>query len=139
MKSIFYSILLILLVACQSKPNPDDLQHLNGYWEIEHVSFPDGTKKEYQVNEWIDKIQLKENKGWRQKVQPQVNGSFIKNDIKEIIQVLDSNDCYYLKTKATYTVWTDKLISVSKDTYIVENDSKIQYKYKRFVPYENRN
>ena len=138
MKSFFYFLVLILVSSCQTKPSEEDLTHLNGYWEIEEVIFPDGTKKVYQVNEWIDVFELKENKGWRQKVQPQVDGKFIQNELKESLQIIDSNDCYYLKTKATYTSWTEKIVSISKDAFTLENDAKIKYHYKRFVPYAKR-
>lgn len=139
MKSIFYFLVFILIGSCQSKPDQDDLAYLNGYWEIDQVVFPDGTKKVYQVNDWIDFFQLKANKGWRQKVQPQMDGKFIPNELKETIQLIDSNACYYLRTKATYTSWSEKVISVSKDAFVVENDAKIVYHYKRFVPYTKRN
>jgi len=138
MKSLFYYLVLVFLLSCQSKPNEEDLTSLNGYWEIERVRFPDGTQKDYQVNEWMDKIYLKGAKGWRQKVQPQVDGKFIQNDLKESLKIIDSNDCYYLKTKATYTSWTEKIVSVSKDVFTLENDAKIEYHYKRFVPYAKR-
>ena len=68
-----------------------------------------------------------------------MDGKFIPNELKETIQLIDSNACYYLRTKATYSSWSEKVISVSKDAFVVENDAKIVYHYKRFVPYTKRN
>ena len=37
----------------------DDLKNLNGYWEIEKVTFPNGETKDYSVSTTIDYIELK--------------------------------------------------------------------------------
>ena len=60
MKKYFYVLLLLIgLISCTSKPSKEAILKINGYWEIEKVTFPDGNKKEYQVNEFIDFIFIK--------------------------------------------------------------------------------
>jgi hypothetical protein len=139
MKNYFYLLLLtISLFSCTSKPNKEDIVKLNGYWEIEKVDFPDGNKKEYQVNEFIDFISVKENKGIRQKVAPQLDGSFLKGALHDDIRVVDSADCYYIKTKSKFTKWEEKIVSVSDAEFVLENEAKIVYHFKKFVPYDKR-
>ena len=139
MKNYFYlSILTIILLSCTSKPKKENISKLNGYWEIEKVAFPDGNKKEYKVNEFIDLINLKDNKGTREKVAPQLDGTFLKGPLQDKITVIDSADCFYLKTQSKYTKWEEKLISVSDDEFVLENEAKIVYHFKKFVPYEKR-
>ena len=49
-------ILLIFLVFVSCKPEikPQQLQLLNGYWEIEKVVFEEGSDKYYTMNESYD-------------------------------------------------------------------------------------
>lgn len=139
MKNYFYVLLLtISLISCTSKPKAEDITKLNGYWEIEKVEFPDGNKKEYQVNEFIDFIELKNNKGIREKVAPQLDGTFLKGTLQDKIKIVDSADCYYLKTNSKFTKWEEKIISVSDKEFVLENQAKIVYHYKKFVPYDKR-
>lgn len=139
MKNYFYLVLLTtVLVACTSKPKKEDLNKLNGYWEIEKVAFPDGNKKEYNVNEFIDLISIKESKGIRQKVAPQLDGSYLKGTLQDNIRIVDSADCFYLKTDSKFTKWEEKILSVSDESFVLENEAKIVYHYKKFIPYEKR-
>ncbi len=139
MKNFFYILLLSSsLISCTSKPNKEDIVKLNGYWEIEKVDFPDGNKKEYKVNEFIDFIELKNNKGTKQKVAPQLDGTFLKGTLEDKIRVIDSADCYYLKTDSKFTKWEEKILSVSEAEFVLENEAKIVYHFKKFVPYDKR-
>lgn len=139
MKKYFYVLLLLIgLISCTSKPSKAAILKINGYWEIEKVTFPDGNKKVYQVNEFIDFISIKNLNGTRQKVAPQLDGSFLKGAILDEIRVVDSSDSYFLKTKSKFTKWEEKIISVSEDELVLENEAKITYYYKKFVPYSKR-
>ena len=139
MKNYFYSALLsVVLISCNSKPTKEAITQLNGYWEIEKVVFPDGNKKAYQVNEFIDYINLKNSIGTRQKIAPQLDGSFLKSALQDKIRVVDSADCYFLKTQSNFTKWEEKIISISDDELVLENETKITYYYKKFIPYDKR-
>jgi len=139
MKNYFYSALLsVVLISCTSKPKKEDIVKLNGYWEIEKVVFPDGNKKAYQVNEFIDFISLNNLKGIRQKVAPQLDGTFLSGVLQDKIRVIDSAGCYFLKTKSKFTKWEEKVVSVSEDELVLENETKITYYYKKFIPYDKR-
>ena len=139
MKNYFYLLLLATaLFSCTYKPKKEEIIKLNGYWEIEKVEFPDGNKKEYKVNEFIDLISIKNNIGIRQKVAPQLDGSFLKGTLQDTIKVIDSSDCYYLKTDSKFTKWQEKILSVSDERFVLENEAKIVYHFKKFVPYDKR-
>ena len=70
------SILMVLFVGCSPKISQEDLQLLNGYWEIEKVIFPIGETKDFKSSTTIDFIELDGMKGFRKKVQPKFNGTF---------------------------------------------------------------
>jgi hypothetical protein len=139
MKKYFYVLLLLIgLISCTSKPSKEAILKINGYWEIEKVTFPDGNKKEYQVNEFIDFISIKNLNGTRQKVAPQLDGSYLKGVLQDKIRVVDSANCFFLKTNSNFTKWEEKIISVSEDILVLENENKIKYHYKKFIPYAKR-
>ena len=139
MKNYLYLVLFTTaLISCTSKPSKEAILKINGYWEIEKVVFPDGNKKAYQVNEFIDNINLKNSVGTRQKMAPQLDGSFLKGALQDKIKVIDSAGFYFLKTKSNFTKWEEKIISVSDDELVLENETKITYYYKKFIPYDKR-
>ncbi|MDH3796380.1 MAG: hypothetical protein OER83_05865, partial [Flavobacteriaceae bacterium] len=54
MRTVWLFLGVIFLVGCGSKKEPIDLDMLNGYWEIEKVSFPDSSVKTYDISTTID-------------------------------------------------------------------------------------
>jgi hypothetical protein len=133
----FVRILLIsfLFVGCQQKIKPEDLSKINGYWEIEKVVFDKGEDKEYVVNESYDYFQLdKNNKGFRKKVMPQFDGTFIVNDTQEGVKVRFQDDKVFFDYITPYAKWSEELISISDKELVFENAEKKEYHYKKAEP-----
>ena len=87
-KTFLFVFISLLFVSCNKTISASDIPKLNGYWEIEKVVFPDGNDKEYSINDTFDYFQIKNNKGIRKKVMPQLDGSFIVNDVFETIEII---------------------------------------------------
>ena len=124
----------LLIISCNSKVSPEELNKINGYWEVTLVETPDGEEKEYGMSTSVDYIELKENSGFRQKVVPQIDGKYLTNDVKEFITVKDSALATYLVYKTDYANWTEELVKVSDEVLVVKNDQDFIYHYKRFEP-----
>ena len=122
-------------LSCKQTITETDLQYLNGYWEIEKVTLPDGDTKEYKVNETIDYFQIAQKKGFRSKVMPQIDGSYLTNDIKESVQVSLKDGSATLHYKTTYAKWNEEIITLSKDHFVVKNAQDLEYHYKRPVKF----
>ncbi len=136
MKKLFVLFFLgTIVVSCKQTITETDLQYLNGYWEIEKVTLPDGDTKEYKVNETIDYFQIAQKKGFRSKVMPQVDGSYLTNDIKESVQVSLKDGSATLHYKTTYAKWNEEIIALSKDHFVVKNAQDLEYHYKRPVKF----
>ena len=132
---MFLLLLVIILTAsCSQKITSEDMKFLNGYWEIEQVVFADGNHKDYKVNEIIDFYEIKNDTGVRQKVKPQFDGSFVKGPIEEI-KIEHLNEQVFIHYKTEFSEWKERLIEINDQDFIVENEKKIQYKYKRHVPF----
>ena len=135
MKNILGLFVFSLFVVSCSKPiSAEELKKLNGYWEISEVKTADGDTKEFQSNNNVDFFELKDLKGTRTKVVPQLNGKNQTNGIKEQFTVLDSANATYLKYATDYAKWTEKVDKLTKDELVIINNNDIKYTYKRFTP-----
>ena len=135
MKKIFLFIVLGLLLSCKQTISKTDLNNLNGYWEIEKVELPDGDKKEYKVNETIDFFKIKDEKGFRKKVMPQLDGTYLTNDIQEDIVIAVKDGDATIKYKTTYASWNEEIIELTKDKLVIKNQQDFEYHYKRPVKF----
>jgi hypothetical protein len=134
-KTITIFLLGILLVSCKQAIRDKDIAKLNGYWEIEKVNLPEGEYKEYKVNETIDFFEVKENKGFRQKVMPQLDGTYLTNGIKENITVSKEDGEVYIYYITNYGKWREEIIEIRDSILILKNEANLQYHYKRQVPF----
>jgi hypothetical protein len=134
-KTITIFLLGILLVSCKQTITDKDVVKINGYWEIQKVELPEGGKKEYKVNETIDFFQIKDNKGFRQKVMPQLDGTYLTNDIKETISISNKDDNYYINYSTNYGKWKEEIVEIKDSILVLKNEANLEYHYKRQVPF----
>ena len=135
MKRILLLIVLVSVLSCKQKITEADISNLNGYWEIEKVELPDGDKKEYKVNETIDFFKIDGNKGFRKKVMPQLDGTYLTNDIQEDIVIAVKDGDATIQYKTTYASWKEEIIELTKDKLVVKNEQDLEYHYKRPVKF----
>ena len=135
MKRILLLIVLLSVLSCKQKITEADISNLNGYWEIEKVELPDGDKKEYKVNETIDFFKIDGNKGFRKKVMPQLDGTYLTNDIQEDIVIAVKDGDATIQYKTTYASWKEEIIELTKDKLVVKNEQDLEYHYKRPVKF----
>jgi hypothetical protein len=133
-KKMSVALLVFFITACTQKIKEEQLSNLNGYWEIEKVTLPDGQKKEYKVNENIDYIQLDGLKGFRKKVKPTFSGTYITNDAAETFTLFNKEDLFFIQYKTEISEWTETLETISKDQFSVTSEDNITYFYKRYEP-----
>lgn len=132
-------VLLLLasltLLSCTKKISGEDIAKLNGYWEIESVTMPDGSKKDYKVNPTIDFFEVKGKTGFRKKVMPQFDGSYKVNEGSEKITISQKNEKTYVNYATTYAKWQEELITLTNDELVVKNQHGIEYHYKKPEPF----
>jgi hypothetical protein len=135
MKNTFMMLVLSLLfVSCKQEIKPADVAKLNGYWEIEKVVFDKGEEKEYGMNESFDFFKMDGNKGIRKKVMPQLDGTFLTGDSFENVSVRFTDKGTFLDYKTAYAKWSEELISISDETFVVKNEQQKEYHYKKAGP-----
>ena len=135
MKKTFGILFISLLfVACQQKIKPADIAIINGYWEIEKVTFDKGKDKDYGMNESYDYFEIIDNKGIRKKAMPQLDGTFLVNKTFENVTVRFADDKVFLDYSTSYMKWSEELITLSADELVLLNKEKIEYHYKKATP-----
>ena len=135
MKNVLKGLFICLFLAsCQQKITPEDINKLNGYWEIKKVVFKNGEDKEFKMNENFDFFEIANNKGIRRKVRPQFDGTFLFNDDYENVKVRFEKDQVFLDYTTAYAKWSEELISISDDEMLIKNDQNKEYEYKKAAP-----
>ncbi len=135
MKKLVWLFGLICLVSCKQDIQSGDLKKLNGYWEIEYVNLPDGSKKTYKINESVDYFELKDLKGFRKKVYPQLDGKYLVNDVKESIQIEQVESKWKLQYSTPYSKWSEEIVEIRDSVLVIKNEAKLIYHYKRLTPF----
>jgi hypothetical protein len=131
LSNVLFFLFCIVFIGCHSEVKKEDLKYLNGYWEIVKVKMPTGETKEFKINEMIDFIQFSDEKGFRNKVIPQLDGTFLTNKTKENFDVIQKEKTVYFLYKTNYASWEEELISINEKELVVKNSNDLQYFYKK--------
>ena len=135
-KTLRYATVLVVLIflSCQTDPK-SYLEFVNGYWEIEQVTFPNGDEKEYKFNEMIDYIQINDDKkGFRKKVKPNLDQTFSTSNHQEYIEAKIENDSLNLYYKTPFNSWKETVLSANDKQLTIVLKNNVTYTYKRFQP-----
>ena len=136
MKKAFQIVLIsFFLFSCKQDIKENEIKKINGYWEIEKAIMANGEKREYKVNPTVDYFELKDKKGFRQKVMPQLDGTYDTNNLKETISVSKQNGDYYINYSTTYGKWKEEIIELRDSVLVLKNKENIEYHYKRQIPF----
>lgn len=134
-KTVLFLLAVMLFISCKQSITNTDIVKINGYWEINSVNLPDGNKKDYKVNETVDYFNVKDNKGFRQKVMPQLDGTYLTNNIKENISISLEDGEYYVNYVTNYGKWREKIVEIKDSSLVLKNEANLEYHYKRQIPF----
>jgi hypothetical protein len=124
-----------MFLSCDRDSTQEEIENLNGYWEITKAELPEGIIKEFKFSELEDYMKVDSSAGFRKKVRPQLDGSFIASEDVEIFDVKLENDSINLYYSTPYANWKETLISSEENELMILNQDGIIYTYKRFTPY----
>jgi len=134
MRKLVSLLLFICFLACSEKISVSDLNHINGYWEIEEVEFPDGESKEYDVNMTIDYFEYNNVKGFRKKVQPTFDGTYITSNDAESFQIIERDGFFWMSYQNNLSSWEEQINEITKTNMVLKNKEGLSYHYRRFEP-----
>ncbi len=123
---------MTLLGSCNQDITKKDIQRINGYWQIEKVVFSNGEEKTYSINEDYDYFKIdNKNRGFRKKVKPQLDGTFLTYNTFEKVSIITQNNKVILQYKTAFATWRETLIAISDEKMITIGKNNLTYHYKR--------
>ena len=112
---LLFLLSLTFLGCAETTISKEELRHLNGYWEISAVEFPDGGQKNYGLNPTIEFIQWDNEQGFRKKVQPKFDGTYNTSNNIHDVAILNVNQV----VQATFCNIPMNLTTGKKPWYIL--------------------
>ena len=133
-KHVVILLLTFILVGCQKQDPKEQLQHLNGYWEISKVEFSKDSIREFTMSEDVDYFELKNEKGFRKKVRPQYDGTYkITNTAEEVIAKTEEGKLMLYYT-TPFNSWKETVLKADEGELQIKNERDFIYHYKRYTP-----
>ncbi len=134
MKHVLTFMLLFAVIGCSKTDPALLLPKVSGYWEIDYVEAPNGEKKQYDLNQNIDFIQITDGKeGVRKKLSPSIDGSFTTSQNSASFVVNITGDSLHLAYDTPYAQWKETVIEATDDHMVIFHQNKNKYHYKRFT------
>lgn len=136
MKKAFYLLLVaIVLTSCTNTDPNQQLQNLTGYWTIEKVEVENDSVVEYSLSQYIDYIEIKDSVGFRKKLQPKIDGGYIKasNDSEKITAKIE-DDVLNLYYSTAFDEWQETVLVATEDELVIKNRDDKKYYYKKYEP-----
>lgn len=130
---IVLMLILFTLNSCEKDPK-EHLANLNGYWEIEKVEFSKDSIRDFKINEIVEYIEITDSTGFRRKVKPQFNGSYIPAGEPERIAVAIEDNELVLNYSTGFNNWKEVVVDSKEDAISLKNERGITYHYKRYKP-----
>lgn len=126
-------IILVVLMSfsCSKKVELNDIDLLNGYWQIEKVKKSDGDKKEYPVNEEYEYFELVNNVGFHKKVNWQPLGKYVVDAMQEKVEASQNGSEVILKFSSKFGKRTEKIIFLSKEELVLSTTDDSEFHYKK--------
>lgn len=135
MKKLYTVVFLLLAFISCTSVEKSDLEYLNGYWEIEKVTQPDGKEIDFSMNTIYDYYKIDEqSKGIYKKVTPQLDGTFIVDNYQEEIEIIENKDNFIIQF---YSEFSDREVTIkelSANKLVLKNQENKTYYYKRAEP-----
>ena len=132
LKSSILLVCLTFLVSCTKQITKEDLQLINGYWEISTVTI-DGETRELPTSLKTDFFYIDNNlKGFRKKLTPRFDGKFQKNNDQESLSIIFVKEKPFIVYETKFNTWKEEIISISENQLQLLNNEGKLYTYKPF-------
>ena len=131
MKRILAAVSFLIAFSCAEKVDIDQIEKINGYWQITKVEPVEGERKEYKVNENYEYFELKNKVGFHKKVRWQPMGTFLTDDLQEKMEAIEKGDKVQLKFSSKFGKHTEIVNQLSDSLLVLESENGSEFYYKK--------
>ena len=137
----FRLLFVFFLLACCGKPGTANLEHITGYWEIREVRFPDGGQREYAASANVEYFEadLEKQRGFRKKVQPQVDGRFRTSDDALPMTWSVREGRLFLRFAGAPEPWEEEVLELGPQRLVTRHANGLVYAYEPYTPLDIMN
>ena len=135
MKKLILIFSIICLASCSKTDPREQLDNLNGYWQIEKVEVQKDSVIEYGLSPYIDYIEVNDSTGFRKKLKPKIDGGFIKasSDAEKITAKIEDNSLFLYYT-TPFNEWKEEVLEANEEELVILNRDDKKYYYQRYKP-----
>ena len=135
MKNLFYILIFALsLTGCQDPDPREQLDNINGYWEISEVEVSKDSVMQYGMSEYIDYIELNDSVGFRKKLKPKIGGGYIEMNKAENIKARIEKGDLWLYYSTPFDEWKEEVIEAGEEQLVVKSEDGKIYHYQKYTP-----
>lgn len=133
MRKIKFISLIVLSYIIYSCNPVNDINYLNGYWEINSVTYKGKELKDYPFSNTIDYFEIYDNQGFRKKVKPRIDGNFdiTMHQINFELILKEKNKIIKYGKGINFK---EKILILDSLNLHLENEEGYIYRYKKFIP-----
>ena len=133
MRFLIVIFVSLSLLSCKNDYQIEDIEHLNGYWQIKKAEIPDYVVKNYKGGLKLAYIEIKEDStGFRKKVKVSMLDKFKTTPNQEKIKVFTDDGNLKLSCETPYSDWTEEIIHLSSDSLVIKNQDGKKYYYSKY-------
>lgn len=124
-------VLSCFAFSCAEKVDVNQIEKINGYWQITKVEPVEGEKKEYKANENYEYFELKNKVGFHKKVRWQPMGTFLVDDLQEKMEASQKEDKVQLQFSSKFGKHTEMVHQLSDSLLILASENGAEFYYKK--------
>jgi hypothetical protein len=134
MKKILILVFLMsICFGCSQKVDVAKIDTINGYWQITKAINTNDDKKDYKINEVYDYYEIKNRIGFHKKVTWQPDGTFLVNNLSEIVKITDNSQGVFIQFTSKFGNHTERIESVSENELVLETPDKAKLYFSKVV------
>ncbi|WP_339811318.1 lipocalin family protein [Zunongwangia profunda] len=131
---VFFLLFSLILLSCNKQDPKEQIQFIEGYWEIDKVEVSPDSTITYSINDNIDYFEVKGNSGQRTKLSPQLDGSFKTTNSAEKIELKIEEDSLRIYYKTAFDNWKETVLKASPEELVIKSNQDKIYHYKHYTP-----
>jgi len=133
MKRFLAVITIVLFTSCGNTIS-DQLIHIEGYWNIENVTLPDGSEREFPFSNHMDHFEIEGKQGIKYRVSPTYDGGFVNygSPVNFTCEEIDGE--LQLLFKDGEQAYTQTVVNATETTLVLQHENGTIYNYSSYNP-----